>query len=336
MLVDGPLITTTLAGAPRAARSMEAAGYAAAYTFEGPHDPFLPLVAAATDTESLELMTAVAIAFARNPMTLATQASDLHALSGGRFHLGLGSQIRPHIERRFSMPWSAPAARMRDLVRALRAIWGAWNERVPLHFEGEHYTHTLMTPFFDPGPNPYGAPPVWLGGVGPHMTEVAGEVADGFMVHPFSTATSLASVTLPALERGRQRSALPLGPIRVSLALMVATGPDEASLAAAVEVIRAQIAFYGSTPAYRVVLDAHGWGDLQPVLRERTRAGDWAEMAGLVPEELLHAVAAVAAPDDVADLVRARCATGVERLALNTPYGLDPDVARHIVQALRD
>ena len=184
---------------------MEAAGYDGAFTFEGPHDPFLPLVLAAEATERLELTTAVAIAFARSPMTLAHQAWDLQAMSGGRFHLGLGSQIKAHIERRFSMPWSAPAARMRELVLAIRAIWSTWQDRTPLRFEGDHYTHTLMTPFFDPGPLDVGPPRIWLGGVGPLMTEAAGEVADGFMVHPFCTERSLHEVTLPALERGRAR-----------------------------------------------------------------------------------------------------------------------------------
>ena len=149
---------------------MEAAGYDGLYTFEGPHDPFLPLVLAAEATEDVELMTAVAIAFARNPMTVAVQGHDLQLLSKGRFHLGLGSQIKAHVERRFSMPWTAPAARMRELVLAVRAIWATWNDRVPLRFEGTHFTHTLMTPFFDPGPNPFGPPPIWLGGVGPRMT----------------------------------------------------------------------------------------------------------------------------------------------------------------------
>lgn len=335
MLVDGPLVTASLTEAGGVARAMEASGYDGAYTFEGPHDPFLPLVAAAAATERLDLVTAVAIAFARNPMTLAQQANDLQLLSEGRFHLGLGSQIKPHIERRFSMPWSAPAARMRDLVLALRAIWRAWNERVPLHHEGTHYTHTLMTPFFDPGPNPFGPPPVWLGGVGPRMTEVAGEVADGFMVHPFCTERSLHEVTLPALARGRARDGAVDGRIRLSLPVMVATGADDASMDAALAAVRAQIAFYGSTPAYRVVLDVHGWGDLQPRLRERTAAGDWAGMADLVPDELLHAVAVVAEPDAVAAAITARYGAHLDRVALNTPYPMDRGISTAIQQGLR-
>ena len=215
---------------------------------------------AAEATDRLELTTAVAIAFARSPMTLANQAWDLQSLSGGRFHLGLGSQIRPHVERRFSMPWSAPAARMRELVLAVRAIWAFWQDRSPLRFEGEHYTHTLMTPFFDPGPIEEGPPPIWLGGVGPLMTEVAGEVADGFMVHPFCTERYLHEVTLPALgEAGRATGPI-AAPIRISLPAMIATGEDDAAMASAITAVKAQIAFYGSTPAYKVVLDLHGWG----------------------------------------------------------------------------
>lgn len=335
MHVDGPLVTQALADVGPAAALLETRGFSGTYTFEGPHDPFLPLVLAADATDHLELITAVAIAFARNPMTLAVQANDLHRLSEGRFHLGLGSQIRPHIERRFSMPWSAPAARMREMVLAIRAIWTSWNERVALRFEGDHYMHTLMTPFFDPGPNPFGAPPIWLGGVGPRMTEVAGEVADGFMVHPFCTERSLAEVTLPALARGRARpSALP-GRLQVSLPVMVATAPDGAAMSSAIEAVKTQIAFYASTPAYKVVLDVHGWGDLQPPLRTLTKAGDWAGMAALVHDDLLDAVAIVGPPDEVAHRITRRYGAHLDRVALNTPYPLDPDAAQQIVDTLR-
>jgi probable F420-dependent oxidoreductase len=334
MRVDGPLVTTSVAGAGPAARDLEAAGYDGSYTFEGPHGPFLPLVLGAAATGRLELMTAVAIAFARNPMTIAAQANDLQLLSEGRFHLGLGSQIKPHVERRFSMPWRAPAARMRELVLAVRAIWSAWNDRVPLRFEGEHFTHTLMTPFFDPGPNPFGPPPVWLGGVGPLMTEVAGEVADGFLVHPFCTPTSLEQITLPALARGRARSAIG-EPILLSLPVMIATGATEAALDAAIESVRAQVAFYASTPAYRVVLDVHGRGELQPRLRDMTKQGDWAAMAGLVDDELLHEVAVVGMPDGVGPAIRARYGEHLDRVALNAPYPVDAAIWQQVAADLR-
>ncbi len=335
MHVDGPLVTMALSEVDAAARRLEADGYAGTYTFEGPHDPFLPLVLAASATSRLELTTAVAIAFARSPMTLAMQAHDLQTLSEGRFHLGLGSQIRPHIERRFSMPWSAPAERMREVVLALRAIWSAWNDRTPLRFEGVHYQHTLMTPFFDPGPCPSGAPMVWLGGVGPRMTEVAGEVADGFLLHPFGTRRSLEELTLPALARGRARPGAIERPLQLSLPVMVATGATDEAMSTALDAVRAQIAFYGSTPAYRVVLDVHGWGDLQPLLRERTRAGDWAGMAALIDDEVVEEVAIVAPPDAVAPRILERYGAHLDRVALNTPYSLDPDIARQVAGALR-
>jgi probable F420-dependent oxidoreductase len=334
VLVDGPLVTQALAEVPVAARQLEAGGYDGAFTFEGPHDPFLPLVLAADATERLELMTAVAIAFARNPMTLAVQGYDLQLLSRGRFHLGLGSQVRAHVERRFSMPWAAPADRMRELVLAVRAIWSCWQERTPLAFRGTYFRHTLMTPFFDPGPNPFGVPKVWLGGVGPRMTEVAGEVADGLLVHPFCTTRSLAEVTLPALERGRLRGGRG-GPVDLALPVIVATGATDADRAAALDAVRAQIAFYASTPAYEVVLDVHGWGDLQPRLQDRTRAGDWAGMAALVDDDLLHAVAVVAEPDAAAAEIRARYGTTIDRIALNAPYAADPSIWEQIAGDLR-
>jgi probable F420-dependent oxidoreductase len=335
MRVDAPLVSQALADAPAAAREMEAGGYDGAFTFEGPHDPFLPLVLAADATDRLELTTAVAIALARSPMTLAHQAWDLQALSGGRFHLGLGSQVKAHIERRFSMPWTAPARRMRELVLALRAIWEAWQDGASLRFEGEHYTHTLMTPMFDPGPLEVGPPMVWLGGVGPRMTEVAGEVADGFMVHPFCTPASLEQVTLPALARGRARAGSITAPVLLSMPVLVATGEDDAALEANTAATRAQIAFYASTPAYRVILDVHGWGDLQPQLQEKTRSGDWAGMAGLVHDELLHAVAIVAPPDDVAGEIARRYGEHLDRVALNAPYRTAPEVWHRIAAGLR-
>ena len=224
---------------------------------------------------------------------------------------------------------------MRELVLAVRAIWSTWQDGTPLRFEGDHYTHTLMTPFFDPGPLETGPPSLWLGGVGPLMTEVAGEVADGFMVHPFCTERSLLEVTLPALERGRARAGARPAPIQVSLPVMIATGADEAALDAATDAVRVQIAFYGSTPAYKVVLDAHGWGDLQPVLRDLTRSGDWAAMADVVHDDLLHAVAVVAEPDQVAAEIIRRFGTVLDRVALNAPYAADPAIWQQIAADLR-
>src|SRR5258705_6998162 len=202
MLVDAALATTDLQAVSDAARGIEAAGYDGMYSFEGQHDAMFPLLLAAEHTERVQLTTAVVIAFARNPMTLAQSAYDLQLASRGRFNLGLGTQIKPHIEKRFSMEWSKPVERMRELVLAVRAIWARWHEGTKLDFHGDFYTHTLMTPFFDPGPNPYGPPLVYLAAVGELMTEVGGEVADGVIIHGFTTERYVKEVTLPAIERG--------------------------------------------------------------------------------------------------------------------------------------
>ncbi|MPY94655.1 MAG: TIGR03617 family F420-dependent LLM class oxidoreductase, partial [Acidimicrobiia bacterium] len=272
-----------MAHAAEDARAAEEVGFDGAWTTENQADPFLPLALAAEHTERLLLGPSVAIAFARTPMTVAYLASDLQRYSGGRFALGLGSQVRPHVEKRFSMPWSRPAARMRDFVLALRAIWGAWEQGEPLAHRGEFYTHTLMTPAFTPPENPYGPPPVLVAAVGPRMTEVAGEVADGLLAHPFLTERYLHDVTVPALEAGlaRRGDGTTLDDFEIGLSAFVAL--DEAD----VEAVRRQISFYGSTPAYRPVLDAHGWGDLQTELNALSKQGRWDEMVGLVEDEVL-------------------------------------------------
>ena len=323
MKVDAALYDFT--GAGDEARRLEQAGYAGAFTFEGPHDPFFPLALASQTTERIELYTAVAIAFARTPMLLAHIGWDLQALSRGRFLLGLGSQIRPHIEKRFGMPWSRPAARMRELVRAIREIWRVWREGGRLDFRGEFYQHTLMTPMFSPGANPFGDPAIFLAGVGPAMTEVAGEVADGFLVHPLHSERSLRAVTLPALGRGLAKSGRSQGALALSAQVMIASGSSDEEIESARAATRKQIAFYGSTPAYRVVLDAHGWGDLQPELNALSKRGQWREMAGLVRDEMLDAFAICCALGDVAARVRARYGDVASRVSLVAHWARDPE-----------
>ncbi len=334
MLLDAPLLVQDLAQAADAARALEDAGLDGGFSFEGPHDPFFPLVLAAQATTRLELGTSVAIAFARNPMLVAQLAWDLQAFSRGRFSLGLGSQVRAHIERRFSQPWSRPAARMREFVLALRAIWTAWQEGTKLDFRGEFYRHTLMTPMFDPGPLEVAKPRVFLAGVGPLMTEVAGEVADGFLVHPFHTPAFVRDVTLPALERGRARAQGDLGPLEIACQIMVAVGRTREELERARETVRFQIGFYASTPAYRPVLVQHGWQDLQPELNRLTKTGAWPELAKRVGDELIDAVAVSGTPEEVAAGIHARCGFA-RRVALVTPYGVDPTVLPALVRALR-
>ena len=223
-------------------------------------------------------------------MTLAQTAWDLQAASGGRFILGLGSQIKPHITRRFSMPWSHPAARMREMILAIRAIWACWNDGTKLDFRGDFYTHTLMTPFFNPGPNPHGDARIFLAGVGELMTEVAGEVADGFICHGFTTRRYLDEVTLPRSSRGRAEAGRTLEGFEICGPMFVVTGRDEDEMAKAATGVREQIAFYGSTPAYRRVLDLHGWGDLQDELNRMSKEGRWKEMGDLIDDEMLARV----------------------------------------------
>jgi probable F420-dependent oxidoreductase len=317
----------------QAAAAAESAGYAAAWTGEVKHDPFLAVGLAAVATESIELGTGIAVAFARSPMSMAVQANDLQLLSGGRLLLGLGSQIRAHITRRFSMPWSHPAPRMREYIMAMRAIWDCWNDGARLNFRGDYYTHTLMTPFFDPGPNLYGAPRVLLAGVGDVMTAVAGEVADGFLCHAFTTERYLCEVTRPALERGRAGRGL--AGYQVSGSPFVATGRTEEELAQACRGVRGQIAFYGSTPAYRPVLELHGWGELAEELHRLSLQGQWKQMGEAIDETVLNTFAVVAEPAAVAaELVR-RYGDVMTRMTLYTPYALGPDVLAQIVGDLR-
>jgi len=312
----------------------EALGYDAVWSVEAAHDPFLPLAQAAAFTEHLGLGTGIAVAFARNPMTLAVVANDLQLLSEGRFLLGLGSQIKPHITKRYSMDWSHPAPRMKELIMAIRAIWAAWAAPgTPLAFRGEYYTHTLMTPFFDPGPNPFANPPIFLAAVGTHMTEVAGEVADGLLAHGFTTERYLREVTLPALERGAARSGRTRAELEVACSGMVVTGDSEEAVAKAMARVKAQIAFYASTPAYRPVLELHGWGDLQTELNRLSKRGEWEAMAALIDDDMLDAFAVVAPPEEVAGRVLARYGDLVDRFGFPVPHAVDPDRWRAVLEA---
>ncbi|MEV7969772.1 LLM class F420-dependent oxidoreductase [Sphaerisporangium sp. NPDC088356] len=303
----------------KAAVEAERIGYDAIWLPEARHDPFIGLALAAERTERIELGTSIAVAFARNPMTTAMLANDLQLVSGGRFILGLGSQIEAHITKRFSMPWSRPAARMREFVCAIRAIWDSWATGDRLKFRGDFYTHTLMTPFFSPGPNPYGNPEIYLAGVGEYMTEVAGEVADGFICHPFTTERHLREVTLPALRRGRAKAGGSLDGFEISRPSLLVTGNDERELAAAVKAAKQQIAFYGSTPAYRQVLDLHGWGDLQDELNRMSKRGQWDEMSAAIDDEVLETFAVVGEPEQIADQLAKRYGDIATRVSFYAP-----------------
>jgi probable F420-dependent oxidoreductase len=306
------IYTTVPTGDPRDAgrifRELEDIGYDGGFSFESKHDPFFPLVIAAGTTRRLQLGTAVAIGFARNPMVLANIGYDLQVITGGRFVLGLGSQVRPHIENRFSETWSKPVSRMREVVRAIRAIWDAWEGRSKLDFRGEFYRHTIMIPTFNPGPNPYGPPPIYLGGFGPRMIELAGEVADGFLAHPFATRRSLQQVVLPALERGLARSGRTRQGFEIVAVTMVVTWTTEQEYQAARASLQEQLAFYGSTPVYKSVLDCHGWGDLHPELNRLSKQGRWKEMNGLITDEMMQEIAVMRPRREVASAVRDRLA----------------------------
>jgi probable F420-dependent oxidoreductase len=334
MKLDG-WVKGPLTDAGNAARQLEALGYDGAFTFEGPHGPFLPLLLAAEHTERIELMTNIAVAFARNPMDLAQIANDLQLASNGRFILGLGTQIRPHIEKRFSMPWGKPVARMRELVGAVRAIHHCWNEGARLDFRGEYYTHTLMTPFFEPGPNPYGAPPIFVAGLGPRMVELAAEVGDGLLIHPFNTERFVREHVAPSVDRGLARAGRARDAFSVAVTTIVLTGRDEQEMKNADAGVRRLLSFYGSTPAYRVTLDAHGWGDLQTELNTLSKQGRWDEMSGLIDDRIVDALAVCGEPASIGARVRERYGGFVDRVSFSMPYDPSAECIDEVLAGFR-
>ncbi len=337
MKVDASL-TGSIGNAGQRAADLESAGYSGAWTAETAHDPFLPLAVAASTTTEIELGTSIAVAFARNPMLLANIGWDLQALSRGRFVLGLGSQIKPHITKRFSMEWSRPAARMREMIQAVRAIWDTWESGTPLQFRGEFYRHTLMTPFFTPDAaelGDSGVPRIFLAGVGTLMTEVAGEVCDGFFCHGFTTEKYLREVTIPALERGRARAGASMADFEIVGPSFVVTGTNDEQMERAATATRQQIAFYGSTPAYRGVLEIHGWGGLQDELNTLSKQGRWAEMGELVDDEILNTFAVVAAPEEVAPELGRRYGDVIDRVSFYAPYESDPERWTGVMEGIK-
>ena len=332
MKVDGGLIGDLTKVSERV-KALEAAGYDGAMTAEVSSDPFFPLLIAAEHSERIELMTSIAVAFARTPMALAQIGHDLNVYSKGRFILGLGSQIRPHITRRFSMPWSRPAARMREFILAMRAIWDCWNEGKPLAFTGEFYTHTLMTPMFTPAKSQFGPPRVFLAAVGPRMTEVAGEVADGLIAHAFTTERYMREVTIPALERGLAKSGRDRASFELTCPVFIVTGADDAATSGSRQGVASQIAFYGSTPTYRPVLELHGWGDLGVELTKLSKEGRWGEMGGLIDSDVLEAFAIEAEPDQVAPRLLERYGDVMDRVLFT--FAGDPATQRSQMEALR-
>ncbi|GIE98922.1 TIGR03617 family F420-dependent LLM class oxidoreductase [Paractinoplanes rishiriensis] len=319
MLVDfAASVTAMPLEVEDAAVRAERDGYDGFGAPETRHDVFPALTLAARATETITLQAGIAVAFARNPMSLAMLANDLQLISGGRFQLGLGSQVQAHIERRFAMPWGRPAARMADFIAAVRAIWAAWHTGGRLAYRGEFYRHTLMSDFFNPGPNAFGNPPILLAAVGERMTEVAGRHADGLLVHPLTSASYLHERTVPMVRAARGGS---LDDFTLSLSAFVVLGADEKARAEAERAVRGQIAFYASTPAYRGVFDLHGWGALADQLRSLSVRQAWDEMAGLITDEVLDTFAV---GGDVAANLRSRFGGTIDRISLYTPYSVDP------------
>jgi probable F420-dependent oxidoreductase len=323
-----------LGAVPERVRAVEAAGYDGAVSAEIHGDPFLPLALAAEHSRRVDLLTGIAVAFARSPMTLAQIGHDLNAFSRGRLVLGIGSQVRAHVTRRFSMPWSKPAARMREYVQALRAIWACWYEGAPLDFRGEFYSHTLMTPMFVPPEREHGPPRVMVAAVGPRMTEVAGEVADGLIAHAFTTPRYLAEVTLPAVARGLAKSGRPRDRFEIACPAFVVTGETDEAFEASRRAMRQQLAFYASTPAYRGVLELHGWGELGRELTELSKRGKWVEMGERIPDPVLATFAVVAPPEKLAAALLEHLG-GLADAWIATWEPADPDARRAFVLSLR-
>ncbi len=329
------LYSGDLAEVTSRAAKLEAMGADGLFTLDTTVDPFLTLLLAAEHTRSAELITGVAIAFARSPMTLALQAWNLQRYSQGRMILGLGSQVQAHIEKRFSMPWGPPAAKMRDYILALRAIWDSWGRGAPLKFRGEFYTHTLMTPTFNPGPNDCPDPKIYLGALGPKMVEVAGELADGMYGHPFTTLPFVRDVQLPSLRAGLAKSGRTLKDFDMPAMIMTITGETDEAMANAELSIRKLIAFYGSTPAYHSVLDYHGWGELGPRLNLMSKDGKWDEMTDLITDDIVEGFAVRGKPSEIPDRIFERCEGLVDRVTLYTPYEISDDILPGIIAGIR-
>lgn len=318
-----------------AARAIEATGYTGVSTQENRHEPFLSLAVAGAATERLELHTGVAIAFARSPMAAANVGWDLAASYGPqRVTIGLGSQVRAHNERRFSVPWSPPAPRMREYIQAVRAIWAAWKGDGKLAYEGKHYRFTLMTPNFVPEPYDGPAPRLGVAAVGPAMLKVAAEEADDVKLHVFCTRKYLADTIMPILEAGLTKSGRPRERFEISGGGFVVTGKDDAAVAKLFEWVRYRVAFYGSTPAYWPVFEVHGLGDLGRKLNAMTRAGQWSAMAKEVPDDVVHLFAAVGRHDQIARAVEARFGGLVDSISASANSAMPADMPPDLLQDL--
>jgi len=302
------------------ARAIEELGFAALWTAETQHNPFLPLAVATTTTQRLQLGTAIAVAFPRSPTVLAHIAWDLQASSRGRFMLGLGTQVRGHNERRFGVKWEAPARKLREMILAMRAIWDCWQNGTPLHFTGEFYRLTLMTPFFSPKPMAYPMPPIYIAGVNPLMCRLAGELCEGFHVHPLHSVQYLQEHVLANIMQGAARAGRRRQDVTLVSSVFIITGDSAQELADMRDRVRMQIAFYASTRSYWPVLEAHGWGEVGRQLNRQAAQGDWQGMARAITDEMLEVYAVTGAPDDIPAMLRARYDGLLDRIAFYVPY----------------
>jgi probable F420-dependent oxidoreductase len=320
---------------PAVARAAEAAGYDGLVTMENQHEPFLALGVAAISTTRIGLGTGIAIAFARSPMAVANTSWDLQTASRGRFVLGLGSQVRAHNEHRFSVPWTAPAPRMREYVESLRAIWRAWETGEKLAYRGQHYRFTLMTPNFTPRSTGQPMVPVTIAAVGPAMLRVAGELCDGVRLHPFCTRRYIDEVVMRELESGMRKGGRARERFEVSGGGFIATGPDEAAVAKMVEWVRYRVAFYGSTPAYWPVLAAHGLEDLGQRLNAMSKTGQWDQMAAQISDDVLRLFCAAGTHARIAREIERRFGGAVDAVALSGGYGVRQEIPPDLIQDIR-
>jgi probable F420-dependent oxidoreductase len=328
MLFDVTIFPGDLNTAGNIAQKVEAAGFAGLWTAETAHNPFLPLTHAAAATQRISLGTAIAVAFPRSPMITANIAWDLAEQSKGRFILGLGTQVKPHITKRFSTEWSAPMPRMREYIQSLRAIWDTWQNSVPLRYTGEHYRFTLMTPFFAPNPMPYADIPIYIAGVNEALCRLAGEACQGFHVHAFHTARYLKELIIPNIEAGAQKAGRTRADVKLTCAVFVVTGRNEEEASNNAIMAKSQIAFYASTPSYASVMEMHGWQEVAARLNAMSREGRWAEMWQEISDEMLNEIAVVAPPDELPYKLKERYEGLLDRVGYYYPYIPDEEDKR--------
>jgi probable F420-dependent oxidoreductase len=334
MKIDGPLYAP-LSGAADEAKRLAAIGYDGVYTLEGSRDPFLPLAIASEHAPELDIATGIAVAFPRNPSHIAYQAWDLQTFSMGRFSLGIGSQVKTHIEKRFGIDFDPVAARMREYIMAVKAFFDCWQHGNRLDFYGKYYRHTLMTPMFNPGPNTYGIPPIMLGALGPRMTEVAGEVADGLIVHPFNSMPFLEDRTLPAIKRGLEKSARSIDSFCLQINAIIITGETEEEYVAAEKSVKSLLGFYASTPAYIPPMEAVGLGDLQPRMNLLSKEGRWDELSDYVDDHFIEAFCTRGEPEEIAGKLKQKYGASADRLAIYAPYSAPDAMWANIISELK-